>query len=146
MTAWVILLFVACSSVSSPTAPSSPSISLPAERIAVRHGETIRAGDLSVTFADVVADSRCPVTVQCIWAGDAAVRVTLQTGAQRSEVVLHTHGGDQYPKSARWGGYEIALVDLEPAPQEQRPDASTYRAYFSVRVQTPSQSSGGGVA
>ena len=138
-----MFLFPACS---SPTDPSDEPVVSAAKTVTLQKGATAKVGALTLTFAEVVGDSRCPANVQCIWAGDGAIRVTLEADSQRGEVILHTHGGDQFPKSARWRGYEITLEKLEPEPRESRPDASSYRAHFSVRVQTPSQSSGGSVA
>jgi hypothetical protein len=41
-------------------------------------GQTGKAGDLNVTINAITADSRCPVDVQCIRAGDVRMSITLE--------------------------------------------------------------------
>lgn len=84
-------------------------------------------------FDRVLSDSRCPMDALCVWAGDAAVAVTLQParGAADSRE-LHT----QPPGSQiTYGSYTIALTALAPYPkssQDIRP--ADYVATFIVSV------------
>ena len=126
----VVALLFACGG--SPTSPSANS------DLMLRLGETQEAGDLRITFAEVVTDSRCPPDVVCVWAGDAEVVLRVRDGNRQGEVRLHTHGGSNFPRSATFAGYEFTLENLGLKPE--------YRGHFSVKVQTPSQSSGGGAA
>ncbi|MEH6406124.1 MAG: hypothetical protein V7767_02495 [Leeuwenhoekiella sp.] len=41
------------------------------------YGKMINLGEISLKFKEVVSDSRCPSDVNCIWAGEAVVRVEL---------------------------------------------------------------------
>lgn len=58
----------------------------------LRLGSTvrIRGTDLHVTFEQVTEDSRCPVNVTCVWAGQAAVelRIRLGDGAELSQTLV----------------------------------------------------------
>ena len=68
---------------------------------------------LTVTFERVTEDSRCPTGVQCVWAGDAVVRLAV-TGpkGEPGTVDLHTQ---QTGREATFQGFKIRLVTLVPA-------------------------------
>ncbi len=106
-------LALACDTV----APQSPS----ADRdFALRAGETARieGSDLAIRFDDVPSDSRCPVDVQCITAGDATVSLHLTGGgAEPAAHELHTL---EAPRELRRGGWTVALVKLDPRPVSTR--------------------------
>jgi hypothetical protein len=78
-------------------------------------GETVVVEDqlLTVTFNGVTSDSRCPLGVLCIQAGDAvlsvgAVRLPDHGGA------VELHGGPGQPDGARFQDFNIRLVELSP--------------------------------
>lgn len=81
-------------------------------------GETAAVGadGLTVRFASVVEDSRCPLGVVCVRAGEARVHLELRApGAGTDEVILATEGGQ--PRYASFAGYDVRLVDLDPRPR-----------------------------
>jgi hypothetical protein len=94
---------MACNS--APTEPSHPAGST----FTLRYGQTATVAGTRVTFADVVADSRCPRDVVCAWAGDAAVR--LESGSE--SIVLHTAAAAG-AASGRLGGVTLTLEDVKP--------------------------------
>ncbi len=109
------LFFVAfsCAAVS----PQSPSSDRDFE---LRAGATARidGSDLAVRFDDVPKDSRCPVDVLCITAGDATVALFVTGGGVTdASHELHTLDG---PSEARHGAWNVALVRLEPRPVSTR--------------------------
>ncbi|WP_293913903.1 hypothetical protein [Deinococcus sp.] len=62
-----------------------------------------------------IVDSRCPVNVQCVWAGDAAVYFTVKMlGKPASELELHT---GLAPKRVSVGGYSLAIGEVFPTPR-----------------------------
>lgn len=87
----------------------------------IRHGQEVEAGGgsgLRVRFASVADDSRCPVGVNCIWEGDAEVRLAVRAGGGReAEVTLHT--SDRFGREARHVGHVFKLVALAPHPQAE---------------------------
>jgi len=73
---------------------------------------------LKVTFDGVRADSRCPMDVVCVWAGDATVALRLsQPPATQAERALHT---DPAGAEAQYLSYVITLVALAPYPRSDR--------------------------
>ena len=78
-------------------------------------GETaaVGANGLTVRFSAVVEDSRCPMGVMCIRAGEAKVHLELRApGAGTEELILATEGGQ--PRYASFAGYDVRLVALDP--------------------------------
>ena len=101
----LLLTTVACSN--SPTEPRSGS-----SAVTLRFGDTAVVAGTRVSFTDI-QDSRCAKEVQCVWAGDAAVR--LEAGSEF--VVLHSNG-TAGAATGMLAGVTITLVDVKP-------DAST---------------------
>lgn len=84
---------------------------LAAKQIAVIRGEP-----LTVRFAAVVEDSRCPVGVQCIRAGEARVEIGIQqAGMEPALDTLAT--APPGPQHAAYGAYDVTLVGLAPEPR-----------------------------
>lgn len=94
---------------------------------------TAPAPGMKVTFVAVDDDSRCPEEVQCIWAGDAAVRLLLGE-ANPVALVLHTPTAEVGPRVGTHGAWEVELLALTPIPRQGRPREQPYRARLAVRV------------
>ena len=86
---------------------------------------------LAVVFESVLEDSRCPEGVDCIWSGNAKIR--LRSGKQKqtpAAVELNTNVGS---KSSSYLNYEISLVALKPRPKADKPvQPNEYRATLIV--------------
>jgi hypothetical protein len=78
---------------------------------------TVPGADLRITFREVLADSRCPIGVECIWAGDgvAALDVEDLHGGGSASLELHTNPG--FPTEGTFGDYRIELIKLDPYPE-----------------------------
>jgi hypothetical protein len=101
--------------------PSSSDVVSVDRDFELRPGQTARVDGTAVTvsFVGVPEDSRCPVGVQCVWAGNGAVSLVLtdDTGA-KTTVALNT---TLSPRSVRVSGYEISLTGLKPDPKQGSP-------------------------
>jgi len=104
------------------------------EEFSLRIGEGARVGSegVEVVLDEVVADSRCAAGVQCVWEGDAVVRVGLRVGLDEPQVLeLHTAARER--RAATLRGYRVRLVGLEPRPIAGRATrAEDYRATLEV--------------
>ncbi|MBD1891693.1 hypothetical protein [Coleofasciculus sp. FACHB-SPT9] len=71
-----------------------------------------------VKFTDVTEDSRCPINVQCFWAGRAKIVVNIWKDSQNTgDFVLTTGGGNPALAVQNFdSNYNIKFVDLQPAP------------------------------
>lgn len=73
-----------------------------------------------IKFLEVAGDSRCPKGEQCVWEGDAIVRISLRRGPEPPEKQdLHTSSRE--PDAQAGGGYATRLVRLDPQPVTGRP-------------------------
>lgn len=104
-----------------------------AEKIELKVGESARLGssDVTVLFEKVDSDGRCPKGVQCVWEGDAVVRLSIGAPKQeRTTVLLHTHVDAQ--REAEAGGARVRLQALSPYPTIERTTApDEYRVTLS---------------
>jgi hypothetical protein len=67
---------------------------------------------LAVEFVSVLEDSRCPEGVDCIWSGNAKIKIKLDKKKQTPATTeLNTDAG---PKSSSYLNYEVKLVALKP--------------------------------
>ncbi|MGH7464565.1 MAG: hypothetical protein ACREK1_05275 [Longimicrobiales bacterium] len=89
------------------------------DTVRLRYGESARLGSDGplIVFRSVEEDSRCPVDVTCVWAGDAHVRLDAsQLSGTSQPIDLHT---TLDPKEAGIAGYRIRLLDVAPARTDQ---------------------------
>jgi hypothetical protein len=99
-------------------------------RLAVKQIAVIDGEPLTVRFASVVSDSRCPVGVQCIRAGEARLEITVQQAGMNPGIdTLAT--APPLPQQAAYGAYTVAIVGLEPQPRQNVP-APVYIATLRV--------------
>ena len=76
-------------------------------------------GDFVVRFISVSGDSRCPVDVQCVWAGDAVVSLDLVSSGRTRSVDLHTNSTSGTVSTA-YDGQVVELLELTPAPHSKQ--------------------------
>ena len=130
----LLLALIAILSIGTTTIASSHrSETFKPETFSLRYGhrKTIARGDLSIRFVAVKEDSRCPVGVNCVWAGNAKIQVRVTDRRGRSKLMELNTGGE--PRSERFGRYSINLVSLAPQPMqnEERPH-SRYTARLTI--------------
>ncbi len=85
----------------------------------VRVGLTVEVSGepITITFEQVTEDSRCPTGVNCVWEGDAVVRLRAEAPqAERATLDLHTHATRL--READYRGYRVRLTQLAPWPKD----------------------------
>lgn len=91
---------------------------------------TVRRADARVTFREVREDSRCPVDVQCVWAGDAKVEVTIaRTGVPTETKTLSITPPEN---EVQTGNMKLRFVGLTPVPRQS--DGNVPRNYLAEFV------------
>lgn len=78
-------------------------------------------GELSVTFRNIVSDSRCLLEMECFWVGIAEIQIEVKTTAQSTALVtLGIPGGLFVNDDDKWSvdtlGYNFRLLRLDPYP------------------------------
>jgi hypothetical protein len=132
MTRALVLMaaFAAAGCYNSPTGPDA----------AVGRPFDLKAGAVStlpdgarLRFERVQSDSRCPMDVKCVWAGDAIITVTLNPpkGSTESREMHTQTTGSQIS----YANYTITLTALAPYPRSNQDiPAAGYIGTFVVSV------------
>lgn len=102
-------IFWGCSDILTNQYPYGEEFTLDHGKSALVGGETL------VQFKRVKEDSRCPTDAECVWAGNAAVEVTVKvSGNDPKLLVLNTH--QNFPQEMVVNGVRVALIDVYPYP------------------------------
>ena len=104
----VALILAACAGCSSPVRDAIQVSGN--QEFTLRPGERAALpGQSSLRYIEVANDSRCPPTVQCVWAGDAEVKLVFEQAGKAADVVLHSAN----PAPQPMGPWSLTLVGLE---------------------------------
>ena len=81
----------------------------------LHNGELINIENrITIAFLDVDSDSRCPLGVECFWAGDAAVKVNVADGQKQQQFIMYSYLQPNFFSS---DSYTIKLDSLRPYPK-----------------------------
>ncbi|QXJ20365.1 hypothetical protein AGRA3207_001063 [Actinomadura graeca] len=114
--------------------PDGPATVQPGAVFTLAPGQTARlsGGGLTVRFDGVKNDSRCPTSVDCVWAGDATVTVSVTAGDGRP-AARELHVTAPAATTTAVPGYVVALVGLTPERHSESPvPPGDYRARLRV--------------
>lgn len=123
MVRWMVLGSLLARSCATPTG----EVALERDfELAVGQGVHLAGTSLTISFSGVGQDSRCPATVQCVWAGNAEVRLRLVSAGAAADVSVNS--GIE-PHRTTSGGVVVELVDVIPLPDPggTPPAPSAYR-------------------
>ena len=85
---------------------------------------------LTVKFISLIEDSRCPIGVNCVRAGNARIKIEISNGRGKEIFEINTTMG---PKGASFGGYAINLIELTPVPKYNvKINQKSYQATFTI--------------
>lgn len=100
---------------------------------------SISTTGVTIGFAGVVADSRCPIGVTCVWAGNAEARLTIESpGSETIRASLNTHTD---PDNLRAFGLQVRLMEVAPHPRaDVKIEPSDYAATLQVDLPDPAAS------
>lgn len=127
---WVSLWVAAsCSGKTALPFEAEAELGTPFE---VRVGEevVVESTGMHLRFEGVLNDSRCPVDVECVSAGDARVRLMVGVGDPMEDRALELHTTEGL-RSAVVAGYRITLDALEP---RRRADKEIPRDAYRARI------------
>ena len=73
---------------------------------------SIEGEKLVIKFKAVLEDSRCPVNVVCVWAGNGKVEFeVIDIDGQNKTVILHT---EDEPRAIALKRHKLTLISLNP--------------------------------
>jgi hypothetical protein len=90
---------------------------------------TVRGTDTRITFKEVREDSRCPIDVTCVWAGDAKIEIAIDPNGPASPRILSITPPNN---ETRVGNLRIRFVGLTPVPRQA--DGNVPRNYLAEFV------------
>jgi hypothetical protein len=91
---------------------------------------SLSGNGVTVTFTQVQEDSRCPIDVVCVWAGDAKIELAIKHDGSPEEVRVVSLTPTNNETTS--GDVRIRFVGLAPAPRQA--DAGKPRAYVARLV------------
>jgi hypothetical protein len=99
-------------------------------RVQINKEKRFAKSKLSVRFVELVEDSRCPTDTNCIWAGNAKIKIRVSKNGRSHDLTLDTNGPNQ---AAIAEGYSIKLMSLTPEPRSNiRVNRNGYVATFEA--------------
>lgn len=106
----------------------SPAVAAQAARVGrefkLKVGQTVtlERGSLRLRFASLASDSRCPVDVTCVWAGNAEVlvEVAAKGGRGKKSLRLNTNASPERAGEGEYQRYTVKLLELSPRPRSGR--------------------------
>lgn len=100
-------------------------------RVQIHKEKPIVKNKLRLRFLDVIEDSRCPEGTNCIWAGNAKIKVQIRKpGGPPKIFELNTGMAEQ---SVTIEGYEVKLTALTPHPKaDTQMKKAAYTAVFEI--------------
>lgn len=99
-------------------------------RLGMNQQKDVYGRKLRVKFLSVMEDSRCPEGTNCVWAGNAKIKVRVIDNKGRSkDFELNTNLPE---KKISYGGYEIEIAKLDPYPKAGATNRPAYVATLTV--------------
>lgn len=102
------------------------------ETVSIKAGQRKSAskGRLKIKFLSVEEDSRCPEGVQCIWAGNAKIKISVSGLYETKTFELNTN---MAPQSVTMDCWAIEIESLLPAKNaEKATDQKDYVAKLKI--------------
>ena len=100
-------------------------------QLRVGQQKSISNGKVRIKFISVTEDSRCPTNVDCVWAGNAKVKI--QVWVRGGETKIFELNTNTREKAGQADAYRVELVSLAPVRRSTRKiRQNDYRATFSV--------------
>jgi len=114
MNHWFKYIFVILGFIWLSVASTDPAKTLIDKEFSLGIGQTanIEGEKLVIKFKAVLEDSRCPVNVVCVWAGNGKVEFEiLDIDGQNKTVTLNT---EEEPRVTTLKGHNLKLISLNP--------------------------------
>ena len=126
----------------TPLSPGPTSLALDAgsgssgaeagTRVELRFDETARHQDLELRWLEL-EDSRCPIGVACVWAGQIVATIEVARGVEESVELELVHRIKGPPATSRAFDFELRLLGVDPHPKQgTTPERSDYVARIEI--------------
>ncbi len=134
LAAGLLLFFLIPQKSNAPTrseAPAAPAPQAVSGAVTLAVGEKGQVGDLGILLKGPIEDSRCPIGVQCVWAGEVRASVLLSSPT-KSETISIANNKPPYI----FDGHQVTLVTISPSSKtpNQKISQSQYQITFQVQT------------
>ncbi len=87
-----------------------------------------------ICFDSLLTDSRCPKGAECVWVGNALIKVTFHESQAAHTFVMSLKGYPSagYPSDTTVNGYVISFTNLQPYPDINTPGQTEKKASFTI--------------
>lgn len=127
----VALMLAACGGSTDPELSPDVAVVPASSELTVRMGQEVEVpgSAVRIQLTRVLEDSRCPIDVVCVWAGNAVIEVGIRAGTGPTfPLQMNTN---LEPHHADWHGVRVTLLELQPAPRASEP---TRQEDYSAKV------------
>ena len=102
------------------------------DRVSVKVNEVATAkSGIRIKFVEMIDDSRCPTDTNCIWAGNAKIKVRITKNGRSKDLELNSNLA---PRDVVFAGYSFKLVGLTPEPRSNiRINRNGYVAVIEIK-------------
>jgi hypothetical protein len=82
--------------------------------VKVAEEKVVPGTQIKVKFIELLEDARCPADVNCVWAGNAKIKLHFSKGSDDEIAELNT---GVKPQTFEFGGYSFKITRLIPHPR-----------------------------
>jgi hypothetical protein len=131
----LVALFVSLSPLFAQQPRRAEVVRLDQEfELKINQEATIEGEGLTITFESVLEDGRCPEGVDCVWAGNAKIKIRMNKQNHKPGAAMLNTGVS--PKGVLYYNYEIKLAKLNPPRKADKAvDPNEYKASLIVTKQ-----------
>ena len=113
-----VISIICCKENVDSTSPNTPAVVInniiDSVLVKINFGQEVSIeNNITIKF-DGVNDSRCPMDVICVWAGDGGVSLMLSNKREQQHSFLHTA---LFPREINYNSYRIIIKSLNPYPK-----------------------------
>ena len=100
-------------------------------RVRINQQKAVSGTKLKIKFIAMVEDSRCPTDANCIWAGNAKIKIRVSKNGKAAKTF--ELNSNLAPTTVVFEGHEFKLTALTPAPSSNiRINRNGYVATITV--------------
>lgn len=108
-----------------------PAFAKRQQDVKVQINKSVTSNGIKIEFVEMVEDSRCPADAQCVWAGNAKIKVKVTKNGKSQVLDLEMVTKGMKPN---YGDYLLTLNGLTPEPRSNiRINRNGYVATIGVK-------------
>lgn len=102
------------SSTTSPATTTKPIVQTFPKNITLSISDSYTFPDGTVLTIKQINDSRCPIDVQCVWAGNVVVKFNINKGNTDEDFELKYSINNNEPSVYKYKEYKIKILNIQP--------------------------------